>query len=131
MAEVVDSNTGHYSMPNISPPNSTATSSSTEDSNESRDHDPDIEDWDEEIRTDTEYKSVLLTCEERKEDVTIDKKDFQKVVNRYPPAKQAYSSTASYDSFVDAKNRMNELNITGQLDIGVSSIVKGQFDDAD
>ena len=94
--------------------------------------DPDVEDWDEEIKVNAEYKSVLLTCNQRKDKNSITNiDDFQKTVNRYPPAKQAYSSTASYESLVYAKNRANCVAVE-QLnnDMSCFALVKGQFDDA-
>ena len=106
-------------------------------SNDSTGCDPDEEDWDEEIKVNKEYKSVLLTCDQRKDQsqsntTSANVDNFQVVVNRYPPAKQAYSSTASYESFVYAKNRVNNNSSRGSDAMSrLASYAKGQFDDAD
>lgn len=103
--------------------------------------DPGEEDWDEEIKVNNEYKSVLLTCDQRKgpecNSTSTNVDNFQVVVNRYPPAEQAYSSTASYESFVYAKNRTNNDTRAGSNSINsdvvsrFASCAIGQFDDAD
>ena len=100
--------------------------------------DPNEEDWDEEIKVNTEYKSILLTCDERKtldtnKDTPVN--DFQKYVNRYPPAKQCFSSTAFYDSFIYAKKNRENAVLNGRTPYISNDtncdIVEGQFDDAD
>lgn len=111
-------------------------------SNDSTGCDLEEEDWDEEIKVNNEYKSVLLTCDQRKDQsqsnmTSANVDNFQVVVNRYPPAKQAYSSTASYESFVYAKNRVNNNSSSvgysngGDVMSRFASFAKGQFDDAD
>ena len=111
-------------------------------SNDSTGCDLEEEDWDEEIKVNNEYKSVLLTCDQRKDQsqsnmTSANVDNFQVVVNRYPPAKQAYSSTASYESFVYAKNRVNNNSSSVGYSNGCdvisrfASFAKGQFDDAD
>eukprot|EP00111_Clytia_hemisphaerica_P023794 TCONS_00070117-protein len=94
--------------------------------------DPNEEDWDEEIKINTEYKSILLTCDERQiSNKETPLTDFQKFVNQYPPAKQCFSSTGFYESFVHVKK--NRENVKTSFNSGDTNvfIVEGQFDDAD
>jgi len=105
--------------------------------------DPTEEDWDEEIKVNADYNSVISTCDNRKSKESSVINDFQNTVNRYPPAKQAYSSTAFYDSFVyggrDVISNASPKPVVvgvGNSDLitkGVErlSVVFGQFDDAE
>ena len=100
------------------------------------------EDWDEEIKVNTNYNSVLSTCDNRRSKDSLVINDFQNTVNRYPPAKQAYSSTAFYGSFVYGCKNVDiatpKATFIGGSNTDFSnksveylSVVSGQFDDAE
>lgn len=89
--------------------------------------DPCEEDWDNEIEQETQYNKVIETCNERryKNSSAIDA--FQNSINRYPPAQQAFSGTAQYDSFVYKSVTQQILPTRSQRFVPAV----GQFDDAD
>ena len=92
--------------------------------------DPDVEDWDEEIEQNIVYQETMATCAERhqfQDSPVID--DFQNTVNRYPPAVQAFSATAHYDSFVYKKCQKLKAHAPVSRPSYDLLIVDGQFDD--
>ncbi|XP_065659772.1 leucine-rich repeat protein lrrA isoform X2 [Hydra vulgaris] len=87
---------------------------------------PDEEDWDSEIENNKNYNSVINVCSMREAVNSNIIDDFQNSVNRYPPACQAYTSVASYDSFVYKK--CEQLKVVSK-NFKSFEVIEGQFDD--
>lgn len=95
--------------------------------------DPCEEDWDEEIAMNELYNRVKFTCEDRKTKTSNAIDAFQSSINRYPPAVQAYSATANYDSFVYKNTKQTPISnySTQVVNNIVNACIEGQFDDAE
>ena len=88
--------------------------------------DPTVEDWDEEIEEIQDYKQIINIYNERKTKNSKAIDSFQNSINRYPPASQAYTTTANYESFI-----YKNVTPVRQYKTFVATYIEGQFDDVE
>lgn len=87
-----------------------------------------VEDWDKEIQDSLAYKLVLETFKERSHSEVYFRNQLQNILYSYPPASQAFTKTANYESAVYA----SPTPPPGALPVPCPSDVEtGQFDDAE
>ena len=84
------------------------------------------EDWDKEIQDSLAYNVVLETFKERSHNKVCFQNQLQNLLYSYPPASQAFTKTANYESAVYSSPVPPPSN--KQLLYGADT---GQFDDAD
>ena len=106
----------------------------TDTNTDDEDWDKEIEDWEQEHKPSNEYNSVVDACHviENAESPILD--SFQNLMTKYPPAAQAFSQTAHYDSFVYKKlerKRYGQPTAIKRTERNLVSqhCVIGQFDD--
>lgn len=84
------------------------------------------EDWDKEIQDSIAYNMVLEAFQERRNNKVYFQNKLQNLLYSYPPASQAFTKTANYESAVSYCSSSPPCNVPG-----VSDVVEGQFDDAE
>ena len=84
------------------------------------------EDWDKEIQDSLAYNLVLETFKERSYNKVYFQNQLQNLLYSYPPASQAFTKTANYESAVYSSSLPPPCNIQSS-----STADTGQFDDAD
>lgn len=86
------------------------------------------EDWDKEMQDSTAYAIVLDSFKQRSHNKVYFQNKLQNLLYSYPPASQAFSETANYESAVYHRSPPPPGIVQ---DLCVSSLQVGQFDDAD
>ena len=84
------------------------------------------EDWDKEIQDSLAYNLVLETFKERSSNKVYFQNQLQNLLYSYPPASQAFTQTANYESAIYSSSLPPPCNLQPS-----SMSDTGQFDDAD
>lgn len=87
------------------------------------------EDWDKEIKDALAYSLVLETFQQRSHNKVYFENQLQNLLYSYPPACQAFTTTANYESAVYSTPAVPPCAVP--LACPVTDIDTGQFDDAD